>query len=53
MKNSLRNCLKISRRENMSVEMSNYNLSFVPNGTKDVPLFIDSTDILFLTEQEN
>jgi hypothetical protein len=40
---------KISRRENMSVEMSNNKLCFVPYGTIDVHIFINSTDLSFLT----
>jgi hypothetical protein len=42
---TFRNCLKISRRENMSVEMLILDLSFVPSGTTDRHIFIDSTDI--------
>jgi len=49
----LRNCLKISRRENLLVETSIYELCFVPYGTKDMHIFINSTDLSFLTEQEN
>lgn len=47
------NCLKISHRENMLAKMSNNKLCFVPYGTKDVRIFIHSTDLTFLTEQEN
>jgi len=36
----------------MSVEMSNNKLCFVPYGTKDVYILINSTDLSFLTEQE-
>lgn len=44
---------KISHRENLSVEMSNSNSSFVPYGTKDKLRFIHSTNLWFLTEHEN
>jgi len=45
--------LKISRKENLSVEMLISEQRIVPYGTKDIHIFNHSTDFLFLTEQEN
>ena len=44
--------LKISREENLSVEMLIYELWFVLYGTKDKLFCIYSTDDSFLMEQE-